>query len=368
MIVKLDVSVNSFRLRCYIVLMNSHLFRRERLKNSVRRRTTSTTWLINSTTRTNSGSAASSMTLPAFVSSSTSGIPLRHCSLLPSQQSNCFCPRQPTLNRCPSRSLSSSTFLSRSSQSSTSSQGTSSRRHQTFLSAAPPPENRQGALWKDSPNGRARIAIVGKVVKFETKETIIDTEQVRKGIMGMRANAYWDSIGTLPLVFAGVGIVALVVKMFKVKGGQFRSGGTSSVDRTALPKSVITTEEEEAQLHVFQCGGCGYVMYPARGREDRFFPDGFKCPLCGSPRERFWDLNDASDPRNQVDEDEDDDDDDGQQPDGGDGGDDGDGSGGSSVESTEKQGDETMPAVSAPGAPVQMSTESSSPEDTSLRS
>lgn len=347
--------------------MGSHLSRRERLKNSVRHRTTKAPWLINSTNTTNGGSAASLMAPPAFLSSSTSGIPLRHCSLLPSRQSNCFCPRQPILNRWPSRSTSSSTVLSSSSQSSTSSSGPSGRRHQTILSAAPPSDNRQDVLWKDSPNGRARIAIIGKAVKFETKETLIDTEQVRKGIMGMRANAYWDSIGTLPLVFAGVGIVALVIKMFKVKGGQFRSGGDSSVNRITLPKSVITSEEEEAQLHVFKCGGCGYEMYPARGREDRFFPDGFKCPLCGTPREQFWDLNDANDPRNQIDEDEDDDDD-GQQPGDGDDGDDGDGSGGSSVESTEKQGDETKPAVSTPGAPVQMSTESSSPEDTRLRS
>jgi rubredoxin len=50
---------------------------------------------------------------------------------------------------------------------------------------------------------------------------------------------------------------------------------------------------------VFACEGCGYELMPARGREGKFFAKDFKCPICGAPKEKFWDVNDPDDPRNQ---------------------------------------------------------------------
>jgi rubredoxin len=48
-----------------------------------------------------------------------------------------------------------------------------------------------------------------------------------------------------------------------------------------------------------RCEVCSFTIYPARGREFKFFPAGFKCPSCGSPKEKFYDLTDPDDPRNQ---------------------------------------------------------------------
>lgn len=117
------------------------------------------------------------------------------------------------------------------------------------------------------------------------------------GFLGVKAKAYWKSMGFLPLFFAGFGIFALLVKMLKVVQGKWTS--SDGVNRAMISESVITSKEQEADLHVFKCGGCGYEIYPARGREFKFFPDNFKCPLCGSPKSAFWDLNDENDPRNQ---------------------------------------------------------------------
>lgn len=125
----------------------------------------------------------------------------------------------------------------------------------------------------------------------------------------MKANAYWESIGVLPLAFAGFGMFALAIKLFKVKSGELR-GVLASNNKVSVPKTAITTEAEEAELHAFKCAGCGYEMYPARGREFKFFPDSFKCPLCGTPKSEFWDLNDPNDPRNQEPNDEEDEGDD----------------------------------------------------------
>lgn len=139
----------------------------------------------------------------------------------------------------------------------------------------------------------------------------MDVSALKKGLFGIRANAYWESMGVLPLFFAGFGITALAIKLLKIKGGQLRGGDVAK--KMSVPKTAITSEAEEAELHVFKCGGCGYEMYPARGREFKFFPDSFKCPLCGTPKSEFWDLNDPTDPRNQTDDEDDEDDgDDGQ--------------------------------------------------------
>ena len=44
-------------------------------------------------------------------------------------------------------------------------------------------------------------------------------------------------------------------------------------------------EEEEVQLptsNVYECGECGFTLFIAKGREDKFYGAGFKCPECGA--------------------------------------------------------------------------------------
>ncbi|GAB0490828.1 hypothetical protein MMPV_002066 [Pyropia vietnamensis] len=62
--------------------------------------------------------------------------------------------------------------------------------------------------------------------------------------------------------------------------------------------SVASVAEEEKasavvdkDTHVYECGSCGYTLYPAKGREFRFFPDSFKCPMCGAPKDQFTDIS-----------------------------------------------------------------------------
>ncbi|PXF47471.1 hypothetical protein BWQ96_02802 [Gracilariopsis chorda] len=160
---------------------------------------------------------------------------------------------------------------------------------------------------KQSARSRRVIGVVGKSATKEKKTVTVESESAQStGIFGFKPKAHWDGIGVFPLVFAGFGVAALVIKMLKVRTGEWASG-SSGVNKVTLPKSAITTQEEEAELHIFKCGGCGFEMYPARGREFKFFPDSFKCPLCGTPKSEFWDLNDPDDPRNQEEDEEDDD-------------------------------------------------------------
>lgn len=180
-------------------------------------------------------------------------------------------------------------------------------------SLQPSPESRNGVDTSAKRVNPRLIGVVGKVRNSaETKkETISVPVDSGKGLFGFKAKAYWESMGVVPLSFAAFGITALAIKLAKIKRGEWTA--TNGVNRASTHESIVTNEEEEAELHVFKCGGCGYEMYPARGREFKFFPDSFKCPLCATPKSEFWDLNDPTDPRNQEEEEDDTSGDDGPQ-------------------------------------------------------
>lgn len=39
--------------------------------------------------------------------------------------------------------------------------------------------------------------------------------------------------------------------------------------------------------NVYECTECGYTLFPAKGREFKFFPNSFKCPECSAPKSKF---------------------------------------------------------------------------------
>jgi len=67
---------------------------------------------------------------------------------------------------------------------------------------------------------------------------------------------------------------------------------------------VASSDADFAKLHGWRCDNCGRTLYPALGREVRFFRDDFKCPSCGAPKETFYDVYDPTDPRNYEEDDE----------------------------------------------------------------
>ncbi|KAA8493524.1 hypothetical protein FVE85_4661 [Porphyridium purpureum] len=106
-----------------------------------------------------------------------------------------------------------------------------------------------------------------------------------------------ERMGIIPYMFAVI-VALFAVKLFKSIGGGTKEKETES----ERPKAVALTEDEEKELHVYKCGGCGYELWVARGREFKFFGDNYKCPVCDADKTQFWDLNDPTDPRNQEEE------------------------------------------------------------------
>lgn len=50
-------------------------------------------------------------------------------------------------------------------------------------------------------------------------------------------------------------------------------------------------EPAKVAVHAYQCGECGYTMFPAAGREFKFYGADFCCPTCGAPKDKFVDIN-----------------------------------------------------------------------------
>ena len=76
------------------------------------------------------------------------------------------------------------------------------------------------------------------------------------------------------------------------KGHKVNADGTPE-DPEAAAKAA--EEDDEPISNVYECGECGYTMFIAQGRESKFFGEGFTCPDCGAPKDKFKARDDLDD-------------------------------------------------------------------------
>lgn len=155
---------------------------------------------------------------------------------------------------------------------------------------SPPPARR--TLRISVPSGTNELLAARTVAQTQKK-------QKKKGIRTV-------SIGGTELTFshdmsttffwAGLMLCLITIKIVKLAAqGNLRA----VLGEEANYKHIARSAAEEAELHEFCCERCGYTIFPARGRDGKFFPDNFVCPneKCKAPREAFFDMTDLSDPR-----------------------------------------------------------------------
>ena len=65
----------------------------------------------------------------------------------------------------------------------------------------------------------------------------------------------------------------------------------SKPDLPELDSPARSGEPAKATVHAYQCSDCGYTLFPAAGREFKFYGDDFVCPACGAPKTKFVDIN-----------------------------------------------------------------------------
>ena len=144
---------------------------------------------------------------------------------------------------------------------------------------APPPEART-----------ARIAVPHSYLLASSTATAV--EKKKKGIRAVQVGDTRIEFAhdmTQSFIWTAVLAGLAVAKVVRV--------GKSAWQDEPNYKHIARNEAEETELHEFCCEKCGFTMFPARGREGKFFPAGFKCPTCKAPQTSFFDLTDLSDPR-----------------------------------------------------------------------
>jgi hypothetical protein len=98
------------------------------------------------------------------------------------------------------------------------------------------------------------------------------------------------------LIFIGVILGMVLLKTVRLATqGKLRE----MIEEVPNAAYLATTAAETAELHEFCCEKCGYTMFPARGRDAKFFPDDFTCPTagCGADKANFFDMTDMTDER-----------------------------------------------------------------------
>merc|ERR1719321_857224 len=105
--------------------------------------------------------------------------------------------------------------------------------------------------------------------------------------------SFWGNANR-SLIFIGVIVGMVLLKTVRLASqGKLRE----MIEEVPNAAYLATTAAEEAELHEFCCENCGYTMFPARGRDAKFFPDDFTCPGCGAEKASFFDMTDLSDER-----------------------------------------------------------------------
>jgi len=73
------------------------------------------------------------------------------------------------------------------------------------------------------------------------------------------------------------------------KTKQMRTISTGPADDDAYDDDDDDAPTGAAGTHEYECTKCGYILFPAKGRESKFFGAGFACPQCGCSKEEFVD-------------------------------------------------------------------------------
>jgi len=76
--------------------------------------------------------------------------------------------------------------------------------------------------------------------------------------------------------------------MFAGQGRKYDAKGNilDKKGEIADPENAIV-DEPKPTSNVMACSDCGFTLFIAKGREEKFFGEGFVCPECGAKKDRF---------------------------------------------------------------------------------
>jgi len=118
--------------------------------------------------------------------------------------------------------------------------------------------------------------------------------------------AGWEVLGltqeTAQTIFDEVKEDGFMTGAQKLYGGgmqsKFDAKGRKLKDNGELVEPLQDSDDDDDNESpagtVFECGECGYTMFPAKGREFKFIGADFKCPECGAAKDKFVDRSKQS--------------------------------------------------------------------------
>lgn len=97
-----------------------------------------------------------------------------------------------------------------------------------------------------------------------------------------------DSYQISSKVAISIGVGYLLIKLIRAR--VMKRGKTVLSAMPSWGYLVSSKEEEMEFLHAYCCKQCGTTIFPARGRDSKFFPKDIECFACGAKgREMFYD-------------------------------------------------------------------------------
>ncbi|KAL3917752.1 MAG: hypothetical protein SGILL_004563 [Bacillariaceae sp.] len=171
-----------------------------------------------------------------------------------------------------------------------------------------------GSRILKSPEGKEALIPIREQIKgtyreASVAETMVETSQQAMAEAAYRASVIgggknqnsltvgWEVLGldkdTATRIFEDEAKEGFITDREKMYGGQstkYDSKG-NVIDKEGKlvdPENAIPVDDDDAPTsNVYECSDCGFTLFVAKGRESKFYGEGFKCPECGAAKEKF---------------------------------------------------------------------------------
>jgi len=168
-----------------------------------------------------------------------------------------------------------------------------------------------GSRILKSAEGKAALNPIRDMIKSSYRDVEVAEEMVETSQQAMGEAAYrsaiqqggkgqtsltvgWEVLGldkdTATRIFNEEAAEGFITEREKMYGGQsqkYDDQGNRIDDDGNLEDPENAIEDTKAPSNVMGCNECGYTLFIAKGREEKFFGPNFKCPECGSGKDSF---------------------------------------------------------------------------------
>jgi rubredoxin len=172
-----------------------------------------------------------------------------------------------------------------------------------------------GSRILKSPEGKAALVPIRDMIKATYREAAVAETMVETSQQAMAEAAYksavlgggknqktltvgWEVLGldkeTATRIFEEEAKDGFISDREKMYGGQTRKydakGNTIDKEGNLVdPENAIERSDGDGAptSNVYECSDCGYTLFVAKGRESKFYGEGFKCPECGAAKDKF---------------------------------------------------------------------------------